>query len=158
MIFDSSELRNALGKFTTGICVVTAYSDERVAYGMTINSFASVSLDPPLVLWSLQNDSDCLTIFKPAEAFVINVLASDQQALSSRYATKESHQLDPHHCRIGSSGSPVIRGALASFECQRWAQYPGGDHLILVGQVVATESNANKKPLVFNSGQYRELR
>jgi flavin reductase (DIM6/NTAB) family NADH-FMN oxidoreductase RutF len=158
MSFDSGEFRNALGNFTTGICVVTTHSDDHTACGMTINSFASVSLTPPLVLWSLQDDSHCLGIFESAETFVINVLAADQHALSSRYATKDSHQLDPQHYRIGVSGEPVIRGALASFECRRWAQYPGGDHIILVGEVVAVEHNSNKAPLVFNSGQYRELR
>jgi flavin reductase (DIM6/NTAB) family NADH-FMN oxidoreductase RutF len=158
MSFDSGEFRNALGNFTTGICVVTTHCDEHTAFGMTINSFASVSLNPPLVLWSLQGDSDCLSIFEPAQTFVINVLASDQQALSSCYATKDNHQLDPQHYRIGKLGQPIIRGALASFECRRWAQYPGGDHIILVGEGLRVASNNNKKPLVFNAGQYRQLR
>lgn len=158
MEFESCDFRNALGNFTTGICVVTANFDDYTPYGMTINSFASVSLNPALVLWSLQDDSDCLPIFKRAEKFVINVLAADQQELSLIYSTKGSHELDTDHCRIGKSGEPVLRGAVATFECTTWARYPGGDHLILVGEVTAVETNSNKEPLIFNLGQYRELR
>lgn len=158
MEFENCEFRNALGNFTTGICVVTANFDNYTPFGMTINSFASVSLDPALVLWSLQDDSNCLKIFQQAPKFVINVLASDQQELSSQYSTKGCHQMDVQHCRIGKSGEPIVRGAVASFECTTWARYPGGDHLILVGQVTAVETNENKKPLLFNLGQYRELR
>ncbi len=158
MSLESCDLRSALGHFTTGVCVVTANFEGSTPYGLTVNSFASVSLDPALVLWSLQNDSDCIPVFDRAKKFVINILAADQQNMSTIYASKGNHILAAEHCRLGKSGQPVIRGSVASFECNTWAKYPGGDHLIFVGEVTAIETNANKTPLLFNSGQYRELR
>lgn len=158
MGLENCDLRSALGHFTTGVCVVTAHFGRGTPYGLTVNSFASVSLEPALVLWSLQNDSDCITVFEEAKKFVVNVLSADQQELSTIYASKGSHVLAPEHCRIGKSGAPILRGSIASFECNSWAKYPGGDHQIFVGEVMAIETNTNKKPLLFNSGQYRELR
>ncbi len=158
MSFDSREFRNALGNFTTGVCIVTANPKGFKPFGMTVNSFASVSLDPALVLWSIQNDSECLPAFEQADKFAINILADDQEVLSNLYAKKGDHTLAPEHFRLGKSGTPLVRGVTTSFECNVWARYPGGDHQILVGQVTHMESNANKEPLLFHSGQYRALR
>ncbi|MCP3906991.1 MAG: flavin reductase family protein [Oceanicoccus sp.] len=156
--FDSLEFRNALGTFATGVCVVTANPEGYEPFGMTVNSFASVSLDPALVLWSLQNNSECFSVFEKADKFAVNILASDQIDLSNLYAQKNNHVLAPKHFRIGKSGLPVVRGVVTSFECNVWARYPGGDHVILVGEVTEMENNSNKEPLLFNAGQYRELR
>lgn len=158
MSLDSREFRNALGNFTTGVCVVTANPPGFEPFGMTVNSFASVSLDPPLVLWSLQNDSECYPAFRAADKFAINILAEDQQELSSQYAKKSSHDLQAEHFRIGRSGVPVMRGVITSFECEVWARYPGGDHVILVGKVTEMQVNANVKPLLFSAGKYQRLR
>ncbi len=158
MSLDSREFRNALGTFATGVCVITANPEGYEPFGMTVNSFASVSLDPALVLWSLQNNSECLPAFEKADKFAVNILASDQQDLSNLYAKKGDHVLAPEHYRIGKSGSPVVRGVVTTFECDVWARYPGGDHVILVGEVTDMENNSNKQPLLFNAGQYRELR
>ncbi|MFT5692342.1 MAG: flavin reductase (DIM6/NTAB) family NADH-FMN oxidoreductase RutF [Oceanicoccus sp.] len=158
MSLESCDLRSALGHFTTGVCVVTANFKGGTPYGLTVNSFASVSLEPALVLWSLQNDSDCIAVFEGAEKFAINILAADQKDMSTIYASKGNHVLAPEHCRLGKYGAPILRGSVASFECNSWAKYPGGDHQIFVGEVMAIETNTNKKPLLFNSGQYRELR
>ena len=158
MSFDTRDFRNALGNFTTGICVVTATQKGAGPIGMTVNSFASVSLEPALVLWSIQNDSECLSVFENTDRYAINILANDQVALSNFYAQKNDHLLVPEHFRVGKSGSPIIRGAVTSFECTTWARYPGGDHIILVGEVTEMDVNPNKKPLLFNAGQYRELR
>ncbi|MGK0500679.1 MAG: flavin reductase (DIM6/NTAB) family NADH-FMN oxidoreductase RutF, partial [Oceanicoccus sp.] len=135
MSLDSREFRNALGSFATGVCVITANPEGYQPFGMTVNSFASVSLDPALVLWSLQNNSECLSAFEKADKFAINILAADQQDLSNLYAKKSDHVLSPEHYRIGKSGSPILRGVVTSFECDIWARYPGGDHIILVGEV-----------------------
>lgn len=158
MSLDSREFRNALGTFATGVCVITVNSEGCEPIGLTVNSFASVSLEPPLVLWSLQNNSECLPVFEKSDKFAINILASDQTDLSSLYANKGDHMLAPEHYRIGKSGSAVIRGVVTTLECNVWARYPGGDHVILVGEVTDMETNSNKAPLLFNAGQYRELR
>ena len=158
MSFDSREFRDALGSFATGVCIITANPEGYEPFGMTVNSFASVSLDPALVLWSLQNNSECLPAFEKADKFAVNILAADQQGLSNLYAKKGDHTLAAEHFRIGKSGTPVIRGAVTSFECDIWARYPGGDHVILVGQATEMDTNSNKEPLLFTSGKYRELR
>lgn len=155
---DSRELRTALSTFATGVCVITANPEGCQPFGMTVNSFASVSLEPALVLWSLQNNSDCFAGFEKANSYVVNILADDQQDLSNRYAQKGQHALSAEHFRIGQFGAPIMRGAVTSFECDMWARYPGGDHIILVGEVKAVETNVNKQPLIFNAGQYRSLK
>lgn len=158
MSFDGREFRNALGTFTTGVCVVTANPEGVAPFGMTVNSFASVSLDPALILWSIQNDSECLEGFDKASRFAVNILAVDQMALSNQYAAKGDHALDPAHFRLGRSGLPLLRGVVTSFECNVWARYPGGDHTILVGEVTAMENNPNKLPLLFSAGKYCQIR
>ncbi len=158
MSLDPRELRNALGRFATGVCVITAAPEGQQPFGMTVNSFSSVSLDPPLVLWSLQNNSECFAAFEATNHWTVNVLAEDQLALSNQYARKGEHTLEADHYRIGSSGAPVLRGALTSFECRTWQRYEGGDHLILVGEVLAMDTLPSGKPLLFYSGRYGELR
>lgn len=158
MSLDSREFRNALGSFPTGVCIITANPEGYEPFGMTVNSFASVSLDPALLLWSLQNDSECMPAFEKAGKFAVNILADDQQELSNLYARKGDHILAPEHFHLGKSGTPLIRGVVTSFECDIWARYPGGDHVILVGEATEMTSNANKQPLLFTAGQYRQLR
>jgi len=158
MGLDVREFRNTLGTFTTGICVITAMTESDDPFGMTVNSFASVSLDPALVLWSIQNDSDCMSAFEKADKFAVNILSCDQQDLSTSYAQKDNHQLQPEHYQIGKYGLPIIRDAVSSFECSVWARYPGGDHTIIIGEVKHIDSDSSKQPLLFNAGQYRELR
>ena len=157
MSFDGRELRNALGCFATGVCLITTVSAEKQALGMTANSFSSVSLDPPLVLWSLQNSSDAYQIFARPRHFAINILSSEQQAHSNQYARKGQHELEPSHYRLGKYGAPVIRGALVTFECDLHATYEGGDHLIIVGRVREMHRRPSGEPLLFYCGGYREL-
>ncbi|GAB3381355.1 flavin reductase family protein [Spongiibacter taiwanensis] len=157
MNLDQRQLRNALGQFATGVCVVTANAAELGPFGMTVNSFSSVSLDPPLVLWSLRNDSECFEAFRQTRFYAINVLRNDQQQLSNQYASPVNHRLSPEHFSIGKTGSPVLRGVLCTFECEIWQRYDGGDHTILVGKVLESQSNPTGKPLVFHGGLYREL-
>ncbi|MEE8057951.1 MAG: flavin reductase family protein [Pseudomonadales bacterium] len=157
MSLDSREFRNALGSFATGVCVITANTEGHEAIGMTVNSFTSVSLDPALVLWCLQNDSECGPLFEKVDKFAVNILAADQQDLSTFYARQGDHLLASEHFRISNSGIPVMRGVVTTFECDMWARYPGGDHIILIGEAFAMETNTNKQPLLFSSGQYREL-
>lgn len=158
MSFDRLDFRNALGRFATGICVITANPKNFEPFGMTINSFASVSLDPPLILWSLQKDSDCVPAFEATEQFAVNVLTQDQLLISQHYARRGHHTLDPEHVYEGSTGLPLLKDSLVNFECEIWQRYEGGDHVILVGKVLTIKAGAvDAQPLVFFSGAYQEL-
>ena len=157
MGFDGRELRDALGRFATGVCVITVVTENGQALGLTANSFSSVSLDPPLVLWNLQNNSDVYHAFAGPKIFGINVLGAEHEELSNRYAKKGDHQLDEAHYNIGEHGAPVFPGALVSFECELDAAHEGGDHLIIVGRVLDMHSRPTGEPLVFYSGAYRAL-
>jgi flavin reductase (DIM6/NTAB) family NADH-FMN oxidoreductase RutF len=158
MDIDGRELRNALGCFATGVCLITTVTDDGEALALTANSFSSVSLDPPLVLWSLQNTSDVYDVYAHPSHFAINVLAREQEAHSNQYARKGEHRLTPAHFSPGRHGSPIIHDALASFECEVEATHAGGDHLIIVGRVLDMRVRAGGEPLLFYGGAYRELR
>jgi flavin reductase (DIM6/NTAB) family NADH-FMN oxidoreductase RutF len=157
MSFSSREFRDALGRFATGVCVITIASKDGKPFGITVNSFASVSLDPALVLWSLQKNSDVYDDIVNAERYTINILSTEQQALSDQYAKKSDHDLSPEHFRIGKTGSPVLKNSLVSFECESEAEYDGGDHVILVGRVQDMSNSPAGDPLLFVSGKYRQL-
>ena len=157
MSFDGRELRDALGRFATGVCVITTVTEDGRALGLTANSFASVSLDPPLVLWSLQNNSDVYDSFASPKYFSINILEQEQVEHSNQYAKKGGHLMSPEHFRAGKYGTPAIRGCLVTFECELDATHEGGDHLIIVGRVRDMHSRPAGDPLVFYSGGYREL-
>ncbi len=157
MSIDGRELRNALGRFATGVCVITTQTEQQQALGMTANSFSSVSLDPPLVLWSLQNNSDVYDDFCAPRFFAINILSSDQQQHSGQYAKKGEHTLDAAHYRQGKYGAPLLRDALVSFECELEATHAAGDHLIIIGRVRDMQQRPSGDPLLFYAGAYREL-
>jgi len=154
---DKRTLRNAFGRFATGVTVITTVDRAGVPVGLTANSFSSLSLDPALVLWSIDKGSSCIDAFKEAEGFVIHVLADDQADLSKRFArlaTEERVQgLD---FKLNKRGIPVLEGSCARFECRTAATHEGGDHLILVGEVEALETS-DRDPLLFWGGQYRAL-
>lgn len=158
MSFTSREFRDALGQFATGVCVITANPPGETPFGMTVNSFASVSLDPPLVLWSLQKDSECAPAFASTKQFAVNILKSDQEAVSNRYAKKGAHSLDAGTFRQGRSGCVVLKESLTCFECDIEARHDGGDHIILIGRVLEMQNSPTGKPLLFHAGKYGELR
>ena len=157
MALEGRELRNALGLFATGVCLITTVTEQGQALALTANSFSSVSLDPPLVLWNLQNNSEVFGAFSRPRYYAINVLAIEQQEHSNLYAKKGAHLLDPSHYSSGRHGAPVIQGALATFECELEACYEGGDHLIIVGRVHDMQTRPDGEPLLFYAGAYREL-
>ncbi len=157
MSLDPREFRNALGRFATGVCVITAKDATGQPFGMTINSFASVSLDPALILWSLQKDSDCFAAFQTTKNFAVNILAADQQALSNQYAKKNEHDLTPGSFRETETGCVVLNDVFTSFECEIDAVHEGGDHLILVARVLEMNNAELREPLLFFAGKYREL-
>lgn len=154
---DPREFRNALGNFATGVTIVTAVGEDGRRVGLTANSFSSVSLDPPLVLWSLSRKAPSLPVFTDASHFAINVLAEDQVALSNRFASPAKDKFEGVAWRPGLGGAPLIDGCVASFECRNYMQYDGGDHVIFVGHVDRFDYSA-RAPLLFVSGGYRVAR
>jgi len=154
--FTSKELRQALGSFSTGVTIVTTLGKNGQKVGMTANSFNSVSLDPPLVLWSLDRKTNCFDDFFSANAFAIHILAADQQDLSQRFASIGKDRFEDIACSQGISGIPLLSHYSACFQCSMEHQYEGGDHIILVGRVVEFVDN-QLPPLMFYRGQYKTL-
>lgn len=151
------KLRDALGRFTTGVAVVTANTPGHPPIGMTINSFSSVSLDPPLVLFSIDRKAHSLDHFRAARDYAINVLAGHQRDLSLRFTRPLTASWDDIELRAGSVGAPLLSGAVACFECVPWATYDGGDHVIFVCRVVAHTLREDGEPLVFFAGRFGGL-
>lgn len=157
MSFDPRELRNALGRFATGVCLITVTTEQGESLAMTANSFSSVSLEPPLVLWSLQDSSDVYDEFATPKYFGISILSADQMELSNQYAKKGQHGLDPAHFTLGENGAPLINDALVNFECAMHETHDAGDHLIIIGRVTHMECPSDADPLLFFSGGYRGI-
>lgn len=151
--FDQRELRNVLGTFVTGVTVVTTRAASGKAYGVTANSFSSVSLDPPLVLWSQSVSSSSHPAFRDTEHFAVNILADDQVHLSNHFAKTQDDKFAgiPHANGIG--GAPVLHGAAAHIECLKVATYPGGDHVVYLGRVQRI-TQGSRRPLAFGQGRY----
>jgi len=154
MSLDAKQLRNALGQFATGICVVTTEFAPNQFKGMTINSFASVSLDPALVLWSIQNDSSCFDLYTKAENFTISVLNEDQQDISNQFATPDNQIASAD--QLDSNITGAIVDSIAQFRCKAWQVYAGGDHQIIVGEVTDIQTRQGK-PLLFWNGNYNTV-
>jgi flavin reductase (DIM6/NTAB) family NADH-FMN oxidoreductase RutF len=154
--FDARTFRDALGEFATGVAVVTARGADGQPVGVTINSFASVSLEPPLVLWSLGLQSPSLAVFESCSHYAVNVLAADQTEFSQRFAQSQSDKFAGIELQTGASGVQLLPGCSAWFECRNEMRYPGGDHIILVGHVESF-LREEKPPLIFHGGRYRRL-
>lgn len=153
---DPQAFRLALGRFPTGVCVITARRADGERVGLTVSSFNSVSLDPPLVLWSLQRSSPSLAAFLAARRFAINVLAEDQAMISNRFATRGADKFAGVRTCEGPGGIALIDRAAAHFVCATWAHYDGGDHVIIVGEVERF-AHWQRAPLVFCGGCYDSL-
>ncbi|MBZ0128479.1 MAG: flavin reductase family protein [Rhodobacteraceae bacterium] len=153
----SMALRRAFGKFATGVAVVTTTDGNDAPVGLTINSFTSVSLEPPLVLWSLVTRSPNLEVFRNASHFAINILASDQRAISDCFANPSEDRFAGIDWFRGLAGLPVIRNTIATFECRRTMIVEAGDHVVFFGAVEDCEQ-CDLEPLVFFAGQYGTAR
>ena len=154
---DTRAFRQALGCFPTGVAVVTAQPMESHPVGITVNSFTSVSLDPPLVLWCLDKKSDRFAAFTQAAGFVVSILGTAHEEVSSRLAKRGAHSLDGIDLLETEMGPPALADALAIFECATHAVHDGGDHAILIGQVVRFARRDAGAPLVFFKGRYSAL-
>jgi len=153
---DLRQFRRCLGKFATGVTVVTCADRAGKPYGITANSFSSVSLEPPLILWNIARVSNSLTAFLNAEHFAINVLASGQRDVSKHFARSDHTLFDSVEYSRSASGAPLLPGSLATFECRTFDVHECGDHYIVIGEVVEF-SAGDGEPLLFFGGDYRAL-
>ena len=150
---DPAEFRRALSCFATGVAVVTTVDAEGERYGMTISSFNSVSLDPPLVLWSIANKAYSHDAFTGVDYFAVHVLTMEQQELSARFAQRGIDKFEGIECRDGLHGIPILPEYAACFECRTEHCYPGGDHKIIVGRVLRLEDRESD-PLIYYRGRF----
>jgi flavin reductase (DIM6/NTAB) family NADH-FMN oxidoreductase RutF len=154
---DSRTLRDALGCFATGVTVVTCLNDAGEPAGITVNSFTSVSLDPPLLLVCLYKQAASALALTKASHFAINVLQTGQQPASITFSTRVEDRFGQMPWSCGEAGAPILKDSLGVFECENYAVYDGGDHHILVGQVVKASFDASLDPLLYFRGSYRRL-
>ncbi|HEV7601362.1 MAG TPA: flavin reductase family protein [Bradyrhizobium sp.] len=150
---DPRDFRNALGTYATGVTIITAAGTDGKPYGLTCNSFASVSLNPPLVLWSLGMFSQGLSIFQNASHFAVNVLGASQQALAKKFATSSEDKFAGMEWTAGLGNAPLLANSVANFQCRAVDRYYGGDHVIFLGAVEAYAYN-RQEPLLFARGGY----
>jgi flavin reductase (DIM6/NTAB) family NADH-FMN oxidoreductase RutF len=153
---DARDFRNALGAFPTGVCLVTALGPAAKPEGLTVNSFSSVSLSPPMVLWSLARSASSAPVFRDAEHFAICVLSAEDRDISSHFARSCDDKFAAFAGRFtrGLNGLPVLNDAVAKFECRCCHRYYGGDHILLVGAVERYAYSPERAPLVFHRGKY----
>ena len=152
--FDSQQFRAALGMFATGVTIITARGEDGSLVGLTANSFNSVSLSPPLVLWSLSRGAGSMPVFSRGSHYAINILAAEQMDLAKRFAMRDIDRFAGVDWREGAGGAPVIEGAAATFECANRSRYEEGDHVIFVGEVECCDARAGAHPLIFHGGRY----
>jgi 3-hydroxy-9,10-secoandrosta-1,3,5(10)-triene-9,17-dione monooxygenase reductase component len=151
--FDSQRFRRALGTFPTGVTIITTTDASGNDVGVTVNSFNSVSLSPPLVLWSLDHKSASFAAFAQAGHFAIHVLAGEQDDLARRFSLKGVDRFAGLNLGRGADGMALIEGCAARFECRMAAQYAGGDHTIFLGEVLRFEHH-EREPLLFKHGRF----
>ena len=150
---DPAELRRCLGSFVTGVTVMTALDADGNPVGMTANSFTSLSLDPPLIVWSLRLNSSSMPTYERAQRFAVNILAQDQIPVSNRFATSGPDRFDGIPFTLGIAGVPLIEGCASYLECKLETVYPGGDHLLFVGRVERIQLS-EREPLAYGGGRY----
>jgi flavin reductase (DIM6/NTAB) family NADH-FMN oxidoreductase RutF len=154
---DPRTLRDALGCFATGVTVVTCLGRDGTPAGLTVNSFTSVSLHPPLLLVCLHKMAASSAALTEASHFAVNVLQTGQQPASIRFATRDEDRFGTTPWACGEAGAPILKDSLGVFECERHAVHDGGDHHILIGQVVKASFDGGLDPLLFFRGRYRRL-
>jgi len=151
---DIAEFRKALGCFATGITVVTSRQRDKRPLGLTVNSFNSVSLTPPLVLFSLDRSNEKAADFEASGFFAVNVLSERQQNVSVRFSTDPDNRWSNFEWSEMETGAPIIKGCLANLDCRTYAVHDGGDHLIFLGEVIAMHAAPDGGPLMYYRGKY----
>ena len=152
--FSDDAFRSALSMFATGVTIVTALDAHGRPVGLTANSFNSVSIAPPLVLWSLSRQAGSMPAFAHGSHYAVHILAASQHALAERFASKAVDRFEGIAWTAGAGGVPLLQGAAAVFECFNRSRYDEGDHVIFVGEVEACRHNAGAQPLIFHGGRY----
>ncbi len=154
---DARDFRNALGCYPTGVIIMTGLAQNGERVGLTINSFTSVSLDPPLVSICLARTANSFETLQMSQGFVLNVLRDDQRRISGEFAKSDADKWRGVNYRDGINGVPILVPNLAAFQCSPYAEHDGGDHIIVIGRVEAVEYDAGTAPLVFHQGGYSRL-
>lgn len=157
MVSDNKAYKEALGSFATGITVVTVRAPEGTVLGMTVNSFTSVSLDPPLVLWCLDKSAALFPVIEKCDAFCLSVLSKEQEDVSNRFAVAHQHEATGLPLTEGVSGVSYLSESLTNFQCSVYARHEAGDHLIIVGRVEAFGETSDEEPLLYFKGGYMGL-
>jgi flavin reductase (DIM6/NTAB) family NADH-FMN oxidoreductase RutF len=152
--FSPLEFRASLGMFATGVTIVTARTESGALIGLTANSFNSVSLDPPLVLWSLSRIAGSMPVFSAGSHYAINILAAGQRDLAERFAARDVDRFSGVAYTEGRGGAPLLTGAAATFECFNRSRYEEGDHVIFVGEVENCSHREGASPLLFHGGRF----
>ena len=152
-----ADLRATLANYATGVAVITATDESGQPFGMTVNSFNAVSLDPPLVLWSIALSSWSRPKWQAARGFAVNILAEEQHDICKLFASRTEDRFSQVNWHRGLDGLPLLDGAVATLQCRFWARYPGGDHEIMVGEVMACTQDA-RAPLVYCQGKLGGMR
>jgi flavin reductase (DIM6/NTAB) family NADH-FMN oxidoreductase RutF len=156
LVPDDKQFRSVLGHFATGVTIITAMDrDEPV--GMAANSFTSLSLDPPLILFCVAHTSSTWPRIEAAGTFAVNILGEDGEALCQLFATKGADRFASTPWRVGVSGAPVLEEAIAYLDCRFEAEHPGGDHKIIVGRVLDLDMREGARPLLFYRGGYERM-
>ena len=153
---DPRGLRAVLGRFATGVAIITCRDAAGAPTGLTANSFSALSLEPPLILWSLRQSSPSLPVFRAAPHFAINILAESQVDLSRRFASPVSDKFAEGDWLAGTGGAPVLRGAAAVLECGLTLEQDAGDHVLFIGRVLKM-ADLSAAPLLFHGGHYHML-
>lgn len=151
--FDARHFRNALSQFATGVTIITTRLPDGSFLGLTASSFNSVSMNPPLVLWSLAQTANSLPVFSGNSHYVINVLAAGQTDLAERFSRRVDNRFEGVEYQLSRTGLPILNGAAAWFECHNRSRYPEGDHVIFVGEVERCDLQA-QPALVFHAGRF----
>ena len=152
--FSQKEFRSSLAMFATGVTIITARSPSGELVGLTANSFNSVSLSPPLVLWSLSKTAGSMDALSKGSHYAVNILAADQKELAERFASKREDRWSGVEFSEGANGAPLLKGAAASFECFNRSRYEVGDHVIFVGEVERCSHRVGASPLLFHGGRF----
>jgi flavin reductase (DIM6/NTAB) family NADH-FMN oxidoreductase RutF len=156
MPIEKNQLRQVMGHFATGVTIITTLNKDGQMHGLTANAFTSVSLEPPLLLISVDKKAESYPAFEESKVFTVNILADEQEALSRKFAVSGGNKFEGVAYRRGANGAAILDGTLAHIECTLYAAYDGGDHSIYLGEIQEAEVREGK-PLVFYRGGYRAI-
>jgi flavin reductase (DIM6/NTAB) family NADH-FMN oxidoreductase RutF len=156
MPIEKNELRRVMGHFATGVTVITTISKDGAPYGLTANAFTSVSLEPPLLLISVDRKAESFPYFEESKIFTVNILRDDQESISRRFAVSGGPKFEGVAYHNGGNGAPILDGTLAHLECRLYAAHDGGDHMLYLGEIIEAETREGR-PLLFYRGGYRSM-